>query len=301
MNFRRLGLSAVLAASLASSSFAAPVGPIPLYPGAALGSEHAAQVEIANPTKVGRMLRNITRPELLVYAPAPGTANGVGVIVAPGGGYHILSIDNEGTAVAERLAARGLTVFVLKYRLNETPANEAGAMIKLFSYLASIHGAPDGLPPVTVGETQAVADAFQAMRVVRGHAADWSLDPRKIGFIGFSAGAMLAVDVGAGYDAATRPDFLGAIYGALRSGHTPPADAPPLFVAAASDDSLIPGKSLPIYEAWRAAKRPVELHIYERGGHGFGMARQGLTSDRWIDELEWWLEEHGLAAPTKRP
>jgi acetyl esterase/lipase len=154
---------------------------------------------------------------------------------------------------------------------------------------------------VTAGETQSVADAFQAMRVVRGHAAEWSLDPRKIGFIGFSAGAMLAVDVGTGYDAATRPDFIGAIYGALRAGHTVPADAPPLFVAAASDDNLLSGKSLPIYEAWRAARRPAELHIYERGGHGFGMARQGVTSDHWIDELEWWLEEHGLAAPAKRP
>jgi acetyl esterase/lipase len=288
-------------ATLATSSFAAPAGPIPLYPGAAPGSEHAAQVEVSTPSKGGRILRNITRPELLVFSPPAGAANGVGVIVAPGGGFHILSIDNEGTVVAQRLAALGLTVFVLKYRLNETPASDAGAMVKMFSYLAQIHGAPDGAPPITEGETQATADAFQALRLVRGHAREWDLDPHRIGFLGFSAGAMLALKVGVDDDAATRPDFLGAIYGVLRQGHAPIAGAPPLFIAAAADDSLLPGRSPLIYAAWKAAGRQAELHIYDRGGHGFGMAQQGSDSDHWFEAFAWWLQEHGDAPADKRP
>ena len=301
MKISMFGLAALMAATLAAPALALPAEPILLYAGAAPGSEHATQVEVSSTTKGGRIVRNITQPKLLVYPPAPGTANGVGVIVAPGGGYHILSIDNEGTKVAERLAARGLTVFVLKYRLNETPQTDAGAMIKMFTYLAAIHGMPDGLPPVTPGETLAVADAFQAVRLVRGHAAEWGLDPHKIGFVGFSAGAMLATDVGTGYDAQTRPDFLGAMYGGLRTGHVPPADAPPIFIAAAVDDSLLPGRSTPIYDAWRAAHRPVELHLYEHGGHGFGMEHLGTASDHWIEQFIWWLEAHGYAAPEKRP
>jgi acetyl esterase/lipase len=301
MTLRRLGLSLLLSATLATSSLAAPAGPIPLYPGAAPGSEHAAQVEVSMPSPAGRMLRNITRPELLVFSPPPGTANGVGVIVAPGGGFHILSIDNEGTVVAQRLAALGLTVFVLKYRLNETPANDIAAMARMYAYLALIHGAPDGAPPVTEGETLATADAFQAMRLVRSHARDWALDPHRIGFLGFSAGAMLALKVGADDDAATRPDFLAAIYGVLRQGHAPLTAAPPLFIAAAADDSLLPGRSPLIYAAWKAAGRSAELHIYDHGGHGFGMLQQGVDSDRWFEAFTGWLQEHGFAPADRRP
>src|ERR1700761_8459523 len=112
----RLGLIAMLAMlGMAGAAAAADPVVIPLYAGPAPGSEKATQVEVTMPGKTGRTLRNITVPTLTLYAPKAGTGNGVAVIVAPGGGYHILSIDNEGTALAQRLADRGVTAFVLKY------------------------------------------------------------------------------------------------------------------------------------------------------------------------------------------
>jgi len=286
---------AVLATlTFAGEAWADPVV-IPLYSGPAPGSEHAAQKETS--TQGGnRILRNITEPTLTVYAPPPGAANGVGIIVAPGGGFHILSIDNEGVTVAQWLAARGITAFVLKYRLNETSSVDALAVAQMMKYLATIKSAPDGFPALTEGERQANADAARAMVLVRTHAKDWGVDPHRIGFVGFSAGALLTLSVATSADPAVRPDFAGSIYGALRPGLTPSADAPPLFIAAAVDDKLIPGRSVPIYQAWIAAHRPVEMHLYDRGDHGFGMDHHGTTSDHWIDEFGWWLQEHGLMA-----
>ena len=285
-----LGIVAALA--LVEAAWADPVT-VPLYSGPAPGSEQALQKEVSTPNREGRVLRNVTRPTLTVYAPAPGTANGVGILVLPGGGFHILSIDNEGDHVAEWLAARGVTAFVLKYRLNETSPSGVLAMAQLMKYLSTIKTAPDGFPVLTTGESQAAADAVRAMTLVRAHAKEWGVDPHKIGALGFSAGALLTLDLATSADAAVRPDFAAPIYGALRQGMAPGADAPPLFVAAAGDDPLLPGKSLPIYQAWTARHRPVELHIYDRGGHGFGMTRQGTTSDRWIDDFGAWLVEHG--------
>jgi acetyl esterase/lipase len=282
------GFAAAVVA-LSGVAAAAPPATIPLYPGAAPGSEHATQVEAASDGKTGRTLRNVTVPTLTVYAPPAGKANGVGVVIAPGGGFHILSIDNEGTALADWFAARGVTAFVLKYRLNQTSANDALAMVQLFQYLGTIKSSPDGEPAATPGEAQATADAFQAMRLVRERARAFGVDPHRIGFVGFSAGAMLGLKLGASQDAAVRPDFLAAIYGALRTGLAPPAGAPPIFVAAAADDTLLPGKSQPIYAAWKAKGLDAELHIYDHGGHGFGMAPQGKASDRWISDFGAWL------------
>jgi len=290
-------LACLAALSLSGAALADPVV-IPLYNGPAPGSEHATQAEITTGRPGGRILRNVTTPTLTVYAPAPGTANGVGIIVAPGGGFHILSIDNEGVAVAQWLAARGITAFVLKYRLNETSSVDVVAIAQMMKYLATIKTAPGGFPIVTEGERQGAADAARAMTLVRSRAAEWGLDPHKIGFVGFSAGGVLTVDLATSPDAAVRPDFAAPIYGAIREGLAPAADAPPLFIAAAVDDQLIPGRSLPIYQAWVAAHRPVELHLYDRGGHGFGMDHHGTTSDHWIDDFGHWLEEHGWMART---
>jgi len=119
--------------------------------------------------------------------------------------------------------------------------------------------------------------------------------------MGFSAGALITLSVATSPDAAIRPDFAAPIYGALRPGLSPTADAPPLFIAAATDDALLPGRSLPIYQAWVAAHRPAELHLYDRGGHGFGMEHQGTTSDHWIEDFGAWLTEHGwMKTPAER-
>jgi len=269
---------------------------VPLYPGPAPGSERATQIEVITAGPGNRIIRNVTRPELTVYMPQPNGGNGVGMIVAPGGGFHILSYDNEGTAVAEWLATHGITAFLLKYRLDETSPNSAMATIQMMKYLGQIRTAPGGFPPVTEGERQANADAARAMILVRSRAKDWGVDPHKIGYIGFSAGALMAMSVSTSADPAVRPDFTAAIYGALRPGLAPGADAPPLFIAAAVDDQLIPGRSLPIYQTWVAAHRPVELHLYDKGDHGFGMDHHGTTSDHWIDDFSHWLEEHGWMA-----
>jgi acetyl esterase/lipase len=300
-----LALALAIAGAACAAEAPAPVAaaggvtwkaPVPLYPGVAPGSEGATQAELITPGPGNRIIRNVTRPELTVYMPPPGAANGVGMIVAPGGGFHILSYDSEGTAVAEWLAAHGVTAFLLKYRLDETSPNQALATMQMMKYLGQIKTSPGGFPPVTEGERQADADAARAMVLVRSHAGDWGVDPHRLGFIGFSAGALLAMSVSTSADPAVRPDFTASIYGALRPGLVPPSDAPPLFIAAATDDALLPGRSLPIYQAWVAAHRPVEMHLFDRGNHGFGMDHHGTTSDRWIHEFGWWLEEHGWIA-----
>ena len=291
-NFLSATLGLMAALTLAGAAWADPVT-VPLYNGPAPGSEHATQRETSTPTSGGRILRNITAPTLTIYAPSPGTANGVGIVVAPGGGFHILAIDNEGTKVAEWLAAHGITAFVLKYRLNETSPVDAVAVAQMMKYLATIKTAPGGFPVVTEGEAQANADAARAMILVRSRASEWGVDPRRIGFVGFSAGALLTLSVATSPDSGIRPDFAAPIYGALRPGLSPAADAPSLFIAAATDDALLPGRSLPIYQAWLSAHRPAELHLYDRGGHGFGMEHQGTTSDRWIEDFGAWLAEHG--------
>ena len=291
-------LAGLAVALLMGSAAQADPITIPLYAGPAPGSEHATQKETVTPNPSGRLLRNITEPTLTIYAPAPGTANGVGMIVAPGGGFHILSIDNEGGKVAEWLAAHGVTAFVLKYRLNETSPIDALAFGQMMKYLSTIKTAPGGFPVVTEGETQANADAVRAMILVRSRAADWGVDPHKVGFVGFSAGALLTLDVATDPDPAVRPDFAAPIYGALRAGRVPTPDAPPIFIAAATDDALLPGRSLPIYQAWVAAGRPAELHLYDKGGHGFGMEHQGDTSDHWIEDFGHWLTEHGWIKPS---
>jgi acetyl esterase/lipase len=140
-----------------------------------------------------------------------------------------------------------------------------------------------------------MADGAAAVAFVRAHAQALHISPQHVGFLGFSAGAVIAMHLALSPDPAARPDFAAAIYGAMPKGAVPPAGAPPLFLAVAADDKLVgPAGSLPIFEAWRAAGRDVELHIFQSGGHGFGLTAQGATSDHWIDDYLWWLEARGL-------
>ena len=161
--------------------------------------------------------------------------------------------------------------------------------------------AKSGVPvqvPIFPGEMRAVEDGARAMTIVRSHAAEWGIDPERVGFVGFSAGAFLAVDLAIG-NKATRPDFVGLFYGGLR---TPvPAEASPAFIAAAADDEYLPNDSVQIYAAWRKAGVPAELHVYEHGGHGFDLEPKGTTSDHWLDELVWWMQSRGLAGSARNP
>ena len=238
--------------------------------------------------------RNVTVATLTPFLPDPAKASGAAVLVAPGGGFRVLSMENEGWDVARALAARGVAAFVLKYRLIQTPADLAGLQRSIDEMLAA--------PRPTREQQQAslapqIADARAALALIRARAAEWQIDPDKVGMIGFSAGAGLTMaTVLAGGEG--EPAFIGNIYGSLSSAEVP-ADAPPLFVALAADDPLFGNGGLGLIESWRAAKRPVELHLYEQGGHGFGMYPKATTSTGWFDAFARWMTMHGWMKPAE--
>jgi acetyl esterase/lipase len=237
--------------------------------------------------------RNIIVATLTPFLPDPALATGAAVIVAPGGGFRTLSMENEGWDVARALAARGVAAFVLKYRLNQTPADMAGferSMREMFSGTAR----PPRMSPdqAMAGLAPQIADARAAFALIRARAAQWRIDPDRIGMVGFSAGAMLTMATTLNAPDA-RPAFIGNIYGPL-APVTVPADAPPMFVALAADDPLFGNGGFDLIQSWRTARRPVEFHLYEQGGHGFGMYPKETTSTGWFDAFVRWIGMHGF-------
>jgi acetyl esterase/lipase len=242
--------------------------------------------------------RNVTVATLTPFLPDPAKATGAAVIVAPGGGFRSLSMENEGWDVARALASRGVAAFVLKYRLNQTPKTMPEferSMQEMFSATAA---RPRMDPDSTIAAiAPQIADARAAFALVRSRAAEWRIDRDRIGMVGFSAGAMLTMATAqAGGDA--KPAFIGNIYGPISSMRVP-AEAPPLFVALAADDPFFAGDGFGLVENWRAAKRPVEFHFYEQGGHGFGMYKKSTTSTSWFDAFVQWLGMHGYLKPAR--
>lgn len=270
---------------------------IPLYPEGAVVP--LGVPETHDTVETGEsLIFNVSDPTLELFRPAHGTANGTAVIIAPGGGFVGLGYEVGGTAVARQLAQRGVTALVLKYRTIRSP-DDAMHMpeVHMKEMEAIIARAKSGDPVEAArfaGEQHAVEDGACAMKIVRQRAAEWGIDPHRVGFIGFSSGAFIAADLAIG-DKATRPNFVGMIYGGLR---TPvPADASPAFIAAAADDEYMPHDALQLYSAWNKAGVPAELHVYERGGHGFGLGAKGATSDHWFEELIWWMQARRLILP----
>lgn len=250
-------------------------------------------------------LRNVSEPTLTVFEPAPGKANGAGVVVVPGGGWRILAWVHEGVDVARWFSERGYTAFLLKYRVMGTPADDAeflAGMAAMDAQLAEpLPGAkaPRAIsdivrdPAVLHAREIAADDGRRAIEIVRGRAAEWGLSPERIGMIGFSAGAFLTADVAV--DPQGPPlAFVAPIYGGETRGRPVPADAPPLFTVIAHDDRLLFRMVEGLYVDWTEADRSAELHIFARGAHGFGMVRQGLPSDRWIELLGAWLADKGF-------
>jgi acetyl esterase/lipase len=242
--------------------------------------------------------RNVTIATLTPYLPDPSIASGAAVVVAPGGGFRTLSMENEGSNVAKALAAKGVAAFVLKYRLVQTPADMPGfekSMREMFSGAAARPPRPSDPKAMAASIAPQLEDARAAFALIRKRAAEWHVDPNRIGMVGFSAGAMLTMTTAlAGQDA--KPAFIGDIYGPV-AAMTVPADAPPLFVAVAADDPFFGGGEMGIIKSWIAAKRPVELHLFEQGGHGFGMYPKETTSTGWFDEFARWLDMHGMLKP----
>lgn len=240
--------------------------------------------------------RNVTVATLTPFLPVPAKASGAAVVVAPGGGFLTLSMENEGWNVARALAEKGVAAFVLKYRLNQTPADMTAfekSMRDMFSSAAR-PTRPDPQKAMAGLATQ-IADARAAFALIRKRSAEWHVDPDRIGMVGFSAGAMLTMATAlAGEDA--KPAFIGNIYGPL-APVTVPTEAPPLFIALAADDPFFANGGYGLIDSWKAAKRPVEFHLYEQGGHGFGMYQKETTSTGWFDAFVRWLGMHGMLKP----
>lgn len=289
----RIAVTALFAAMLAGTAYAQQQFPI-YSPGALPKGPTPERVEKGASETI---VWNVTEPSLTAFLPPEGKANGAAVIVAPGGGFWFLSWENEGTRVAERLAQEGYTAFVLRYRLDPMPDDPVAyqtASMKKFQELI-VRAESGGVSDVEFeGAKNAAEDAAEAVRLIRRSASEWSLDPKRVGFVGFSAGGITAANVATG-DPTGRPDFVGIIYGAL---HRPvPADAPPAFIAVSADDTLMVAGAIPMFEAWRAAGRPAELHILEKGGHGWGMTANGSTTDHWFDQFLVWMRARGAAGP----
>ncbi len=231
---------------------------------------------------VDRSVTFVSTPDMTVYLPLKEKNTGVGVIICPGGGYEHLAIDKEGHDVAKWLNSIGIAGFVLKYRLPRS---------KGMNYTM---------------ETP-LQDAQRALRIVRTRADEWHLDTSRIGIMGFSAGGDLVARAGMSWDkgqssaadpverASCRPDFLILGYPALPKELHVTAETPPAFLVQASDDPTVsPGNSTRFYLALLQAKVPAELHIYLKGGHGFGMVHSGLPTASWPLRLEDWMREQGI-------
>jgi acetyl esterase/lipase len=260
--------------SVAASPRNTPAGEpivLDLWPGPApgeLGTIPPETTEKATPTKAFATVTNISKPTISVYRPTTKPTD-CAVIVCPGGGYNLLAIEHEGTEVAEWLNSLGVTAIVLKYRV---PRRE---------------GTPRGEPP-----PQALMDAQRALSLVRSRASEWQLNPNRIGILGFSAGGHLSAWAACqsnqrSYETtddadrvSCRPDFAILVYPGgmvkrdtielnpqIRVG----SDTPPMFLAHAGDDNVSPQNSVALYLALKEAKIPAELHIYTKGGHGYGL------------------------------
>ncbi len=249
-----------------------------VWPGVAPGSEHWTQQErVIENTPLGTVIFNVVTPTLTAYLPDKSKATGTGIILAPGGAFVALAIDLEANTLARSLQQHGIAAFVLKYRIVEKRG--------------------EGIPQMdmdTAGR-YGIADGIQAIKVVRQHAAEWGISPARVGFMGFSAGAMVTSGTVLQQDSAGRPNFAGLIYGAP-FGVMPaiPHHLPPLFLAWAQDDAIARDFAARFYDALvKSGQRP-EAHMYSAGGHGFGLKQQGTSSDHWIDDFYNWLDAQGL-------
>jgi acetyl esterase/lipase len=298
--FRKVAfISAGVAVLLAFSAYAqeppktqleAPVEPnaIPLDTG---GVEGQTAQETWYEQWGNSFVRNVSRATLTPFLPDKAKATGAAVIVAPGGGFRILSMEDEGWEVAQALKDKGVAAFVLKYRLMPTAPDWAE-----FNRNNPLTAPPPASATAAAAARSPVAlpleDATAAFKLVRARAKEWNVDPNRIGMVGFSAGAGTTM-------AATlqskenKPAFIAPIYGRQTAVEVPP-DAPPMFVALAADDPLFGNNEYGLISAWKKAGRPVEFHLYQNGGHGFGLGNTGKTSLGWFPQFMIWLDSNGM-------
>jgi endo-1,4-beta-xylanase len=285
----------LLFAALAAPGVLAAAGPfdVPLWEHGAPGSEGQTTPEVvkdlteANHGVVTRQVSNVHNPSLIVYLPPKDKATGAAVIIAPGGGHQFLSIDLEGHEVAKWLNSIGVAGIVLKYRLARSPGS-----------------------PYKV-EEHALADGLRSVRMARAHAKEWGIDPGRVGFMGFSAGGELASLVETRFDQghdhavdpvdheSSRPDFAVLAYPGTRAENVQiRPDTPPTFLVQAFDDRIGSERSAEYFLLLKKAGVPAELHIYRRGGHGFGIRDRQIPTSSWNARLEEWMADSGYL---KRP
>ncbi len=260
---------------------------IQLYNGTAPGSEtwnwEEKEFFVKTPLNAN-VAYNVTKPTLTVFT--PDSANGTAIIICPGGGLRVLNIETEGSLVAKELIKKGITVFLLKYRVvrstTDDPWQEAVKSLKDTSQLKRDNNA--------LIIKLATEDALTAITYVRTHAAEFKIDPTRVGAVGFSGGASLVLNLSTNEQSGTRPDFSAFIYSVYRQKSIP-LKAPPAFIACATDDILAPSiNSTNLYNAWVAAKNSAELHIYATGGHGL----RTYPGNTWILRYLDWLKLQGL-------
>ena len=279
-------------------SFAQAQKIIPLYSGKVPGSENWdwQEKEMFSEMWQTQIVYNVSVPTLTAYLPPAATANGTSVVICPGGGFHALSINSEGIDVAKWLNTKGVSAFVLKYRLVKSETNDP--VKELSAKMADskkFDEANARLIPL------AIADGLEAIKYLRKHAFELNINPERIGMVGFSAGGTITAGVTFNGSGESRPDFVAPIYAYMTplKDKTVPDDAPPMFIAAATDDQLgLATHSVTLYNKWIEAGKPAELHMYDKGGHGFGMRKQNLPSDSWIERFGEWLEAQGLFLPS---
>jgi acetyl esterase/lipase len=263
---------------------------IDVWPGKPPGDKAPIAAEKVLPTKPGQAcqkpITNVSRPTLTIYHPPGERDRGAAVVIAPGGGYHILAWDLEGEEVAQWLNSIGVTAILLKYRVPRRP------------------GTGDA-PPI-----QALMDAQRALSLVRSKAGAWGIDPKRVGMLGFSAGGHLAAWTCTNFDrrayeavddidqVSCRPDFAILIYPAYLLAKDGSALAPevrigkhspPMFLAHAGDDGIPADNSIQTYRALKKAGVPSELHVYASGGHGFGLRATGQPCTSWPHRCADWL------------
>lgn len=242
------------------------------------------------------MARNVSTATLTPFLPDPTKANGAAVIVAPGGGFRWLSMNNEGWKVAKALNERGIAAFVLKYRLNPTPESLEDFKTAMARNFAPTDAKGNASPrPPSWDLTNQLQDAEAAYALIVQRAKEWHVDPQRLGMIGFSAGAGLTMHATL-HSKTMKLAFIGPIYGGLNAVDVP-KDAPPMFAAIASDDFLFRGE-FGLIKSWYDAHRPVEFHLYQNGGHGFGLGYPDRTSNGWFPVFIHWLEVNKFLGTT---
>ena len=235
------------------------------------------------------VLVNVSIPQLIFYKPNAAKASGSAVIICPGGGFHGLNMEGEGYSVAAWLAEKGIAAFVLKYRLIPT----SGDALKEFAEKranGTLMAERESFRPL------AVADGVSAINYLRENSSSLGIDKSRIGMIGFSSGGTVAMEMVFQTLNTSRPNFIAPIYANLTQflNMDVPGDAPPLFVCAASDDNFgtVP-QCIDIYSRWLEKGLSAEIHMYSKGGHGFGYKNDQNLVNNWINTFGDWLTTIG--------